>query len=288
MEVIHTIKEMRNHLNYVRNEGKTISFVSTMGALHAGHIDLVRHGKEISDFTVAGVFLNPSHFAEGEDYDKYPRTLETDCFQLNEAGCDIVFAPSVKEMYPLGLDHQANVTVPFLSDQFCGKTRPHFFGAIATIVTKLLNVVQPDYSLFGEKDFQQLAVCRRLVETLNIPTHVVGVPTVRDTRGLALSSRNGYLNDTELEQASYLYQVLLNAKRMALEGNFSYSDIESESLEALIRFGFKPDYFNCADALTLDPASETTSNLVILCAAHLNNVRLIDNITFSNVVTSAP
>lgn len=261
MDVIHTISELRTHLKRERDNGKSISFISTMGALHAGHISLVEHGKSISDITVAGIFLNPSHFAEGEDYDKYPRTLETDCSKLEAVRCDIVFAPSVKEIYPLGLDYQATVDVPFLSEQFCGKTRPHFFSAIATVVTKLLNIVQPDFSLFGEKDFQQLAVCRRLVETLNIPTQVIGVPTIRDDSGLALSSRNGYLNDAEREQASHLYQVLLNAKRKILERSSTYSTIESESIEALTRFGFKPDYFSFADALTLEPASDATTDI---------------------------
>lgn len=179
MDVIQTINELRTRLKRERNSGNSISFISTMGALHAGHISLVLHGKGISDITVAGIFLNPSHFVEGEDYDKYPRTLEIDCSKLEASGCDIVFAPSVKEIYPLGLSYQATVEVPFLSERFCGKTRPHFFNAIATVVTKLLNIAQPDFALFGEKDFQQLAVCRRLVETLNIPTQVVGVPTVR-------------------------------------------------------------------------------------------------------------
>jgi pantoate--beta-alanine ligase len=281
MNIIHTISELRTRLKIERNKGKSISFISTMGALHAGHIRLVEYGKGISDITVAGIFLNPSHFAEGEDYDKYPRTLEIDCSKLKDIGCDIVFAPSVKEIYPLGLDYQATVDVPFLSEQFCGKSRPHFFSAIATIVTKLLNIVQPDFSLFGEKDFQQLAVCRRLVETLNIPTQVIGVPTIRDASGLALSSRNGYFNDTEREQASYLYQVLLNAKRKTLERSSTFSAIESESREALIRFGFKPEYFSFADALTLEPASDTTTHIAILCAAYLNSVRLIDNILVS-------
>jgi pantoate--beta-alanine ligase len=278
MDVIHTISELRTRLKRERDSGKSISFISTMGALHAGHISLVEHGKDISDITVASVFLNPSHFAAGEDYDQYPRTLKADCSKLHAVDCDIVFAPSVTDIYPLGLDQQATVEVPFLSERFCGKTRPHFFNAIATIVTKLLNIVQPDYSLFGEKDFQQLAVCRRLVETLNIPTQVIGVPTIRDDKGLALSSRNGYLNDAKREQASFLYQVLLNAKRKILERSSSLSEIEGEAVEALTRFGFKPDYFSFADAVTLEPASEITTSIVILCAAYLDSVRLIDNI----------
>lgn len=280
MKIIHTINDLRLSLKRQRTDGKSISFISTMGALHSGHISLVEYGKNISDITVAGIFLNPSHFAEGEDYDCYPRTLESDCAKLEAAGCDILFAPSVSEIYPLGLDSQAKVSVPFLSDRFCGASRPHLFSAIATIVAKLLNIVQPDFTLLGEKDYQQLAVCRRLVDTLNISTQVIGVPTVRDDNGLALSSRNSYLSDAKREQASYIYQILIDAKRKLLHGSESYLTIEYEATQALERLGFVPDYFNFADGYTLEPISNSTTHVVILCAAYLDSVRLIDNIAF--------
>ena len=281
MIIFNTIAELRSHLASQRKAGKSISFVSTMGALHAGHTSLVEHGKELADITVAGIFLNPSHFAEGEDFDTYPRTLEADCEKLREVGCDIVFAPSVSEIYPNGLDCQAVVDTPTLSRRYCGHTRPHFFSAIATVVTKLLNIVQPDYSLFGEKDYQQLAVCRQLVETLNIPTQVIGVPTVRDEFGLALSSRNTYLTDNERRDAAALYRVLQSTRDKVLAGRNDFEALEVEALDELTEHGFQPDYLSLTNAHTLEPVDSESSEIAILCAANIRSVRLIDNITFS-------
>ncbi|MCQ3000753.1 pantoate--beta-alanine ligase [Pseudomonas syringae] len=169
-----------------------------------------------------------------------------------------------------------------MSERFCGQTRPHFFRAIATIVTKLLNIVQPDYSLFGEKDYQQLAVCRRLVETLNIPTKVIGVPTVRDNYGLALSSRNGYLSEPDRIKASALYRILQESRNKVLSGRMDYAVIEDEALKDLKISGFEPDYFSMTDGRTLQPLTGYTPEIAILCAAYIDNVRLIDNIVFTH------
>lgn len=279
MKIINNINDLRQEISLQRQKGKTIGFVSTMGALHDGHTSLVTHAKKLSDFVVAGIFLNPSHFGPGEDFASYPRTLEKDCTKLDYVHCNLVFAPSIEEIYPYGLEEQATVEIPKLGMLHCGASRPHFFKAVATIVTKLLNIVNADIALFGEKDFQQLVICRRLVEDLNIPTTVVASPTIREQNGLAMSSRNQYLTGEQRKQAAILYQCLCNAKNAVVNGNNKFNDLAQVAKSDLIKAGFDPDYFNFANANTLEPASSKDSDIIILAAAYLNGVRLIDNIT---------
>ncbi len=277
MKLVSTIHEMREIRRDSTLNSQTVGYVSTLGNLHRGHIALVEKAISECDISVASIFLNPSHFAEGEDYDKYPRTLREDCEKLELAKCDIAFIPSIEVMYPLGLQAQAQVTVPELSEIHCGASRPHFFGAVATIVAKSLNIVQPDVAYFGEKDFQQLAVIRRMVETLNFPTRIEAVPTVRESDGLAMSSRNGYLDAESRGRAVNVYAVLCHAKDK-LERGKSIIDVQIEARAELEAAGFTVDYLNFVDAQTLGELKQEDKRMVILAAAWLDGVRLIDNV----------
>lgn len=278
MKVSHTISDARAEIREHRQRGETIGFVSTLGNLHDGHTSLVTAARHHCDYVVAGIFLNPTHFAAHEDFDKYPRTFREDCERLRAVGCDLVFAPSIEEMYPLGVERQAAVYVPGLSELYCGASRPHFFGAVATIVTKLLNILQPDIAPFGEKDYQQLLVVRRLVETLHIPTSILACPTVREPNGLAMSSRNNYLTAEQKNQAAELYRALCDARVAVMDGDLDFVRLSAGANARLERAGFQPDYFNFAHAETLASATADASRIVILAAAKLNGVRLIDNV----------
>jgi pantoate--beta-alanine ligase len=278
MRISNTIADVRNLVRDVRRSGATVSFVSTMGGLHAGHTSLVTHAKTLSDYVIAGIFLNPTHFAAHEDYDTYPRTFDADIRQLEAVGCDAVFAPSVQELYPNGTEVQATVTVPIVSDLHCGASRPHFFSAVATIVTKLLNIIQPDVAMLGEKDYQQLVVCQRMVDTLNIPTQVVGSPIVREPSGLAMSSRNEYLKPESRAQAAQIYRSLQATERAFLAGERDFQKLGDAIRTDLKGAGLEPDYVNFADPEVLGPAPAGSEDVVLLVAAYIDGVRLIDNI----------
>lgn len=279
MKIVHNVPELREQVRQQKAKGKRVSFVSTMGALHTGHTSLVTKARTVSDYVVASIFLNPLHFSENEDYDTYPRTFEKDCAMLAEVGCDLVWAPSVEEMYPFGFEGQARVKLAALGAPYCGKSRPHLFEAIATVVTKEFNAVQPDVALFGEKDFQQLVVCRRMVEDLLFPIEVVAAPTVREENGLAKSSRNQYLTASEKETAAKIYQALLEAKGEVERGARDYDHLSVRFEKRLRADGFVPDYFEFANMDTLAPARTGDKRILILAAAYLNKVRLIDNVT---------
>lgn len=207
MITVKTVRELRAAVARARSEGKRIGFVPTMGNLHAGHAALVTKAAQRAEFVVASIFVNPLQFGAGEDLDTYPRTLTADQERLLAAGCNLLFAPGVEEMYPDGMAGQTLVCVPGVSEGLCGASRPGHFDGVATVVTKLFHMVQPDLAVFGEKDFQQLAVIRKLVRDLDLPVQIIGEPTVRDSDGLALSSRNGYLNDAQRRCAPALYQT---------------------------------------------------------------------------------
>ncbi|MBF3326649.1 pantoate--beta-alanine ligase, partial [Pseudomonas aeruginosa] len=208
MNTVKTVRELRAAVARARSEGKRIGFVPTMGNLHAGHAALVKKAGERADFVVVSIFVNPLQFGPSEDLDKYPRTLAADQERLLEAGCHLLFTPTVEEMYPDGMEGQTRIHVPGVSEGLCGASRPGHFEGVATVVSKLLNMVQPDLALFGEKDFQQLAVIRKLVRDLNLPVQIFGEPTVRAADGLALSSRNGYLNEQQRAAAPAIYRTL--------------------------------------------------------------------------------
>ncbi|MDX1757630.1 MAG: pantoate--beta-alanine ligase [Marinobacter sp.] len=280
MRTVHKLKELRTILQNYRAQGKRIALVPTMGNLHDGHISLVSRALEAADVVVTSIFVNPMQFGAHEDLDKYPRTLQADQERLEQAGNTLVFAPPVSEIYPQGLAQQTQVVVPGVSEGHCGAGRPGHFEGVATVVTMLFNMVQPDVAVFGEKDFQQLAVIRKLTQDLRLPVEVIGAPTVRDADGLALSSRNGYLSTEERHKASTLYKVLRSVAS-ELQGNnpAEIGKLEQEAAAQLQEAGFRPEYVNVVNSLTLQPAQPSDRDLTVLAAAFLGTTRLIDNIS---------
>lgn len=281
MQTISEIKSLRSQVKAWRQQGLSIAFVPTMGNLHRGHYSLVEKAKTLADKVVVSIFVNPMQFGANEDLDSYPRTLEQDQQGLAELNTDIVFTPTVATIYPYGLASQSFVDVPGVSEDHCGGARPGHFRGVATIVTKLFNLVQPDFACFGEKDFQQLQVIKTMVKDLSMPIEVIGVPTQREVSGLAMSSRNGYLSDAEKETAKVLYQTLKSAAETLSSGSKDFAAIKQQAVETLTSAGLKPDYFNICHRDTLKPATLKDTQLVILAAAYLGKVRLIDNIQVS-------
>ncbi|MCV6588849.1 MAG: pantoate--beta-alanine ligase [Marinobacterium sp.] len=278
MKTVHTITELRSLLAAERANGKRIGLVPTMGNLHDGHLSLVHQAAESCDIIVATIFVNPLQFGAGEDLERYPRTLAQDQQKLVEAGCHYLFAPSDQEMYPNGRDNQTEVIVPKISLLHCGASRPGHFEGVATVVSKLFGIVQPDVAVFGEKDFQQLQVIRQLTADLYLPVEVQGAPIARDSRGLALSSRNGYLTPEELDIAPALNTALRDTRAAIQAGRRDFRTLEEEAQQALERAGFQRDFFNIVRQNDLLAADENDSQLVILAAGHLGRARLIDNI----------
>ena len=276
MEVADRIDSVRATLTQLA--GHAVGLVPTMGNLHEGHLELVRACRRRCDVRVVSIFVNPTQFGPSEDFGNYPRTLDDDLARLDEAQVDVVFKPSVEEMYPAGQDDHATVTVPSLANTLCGASRPGHFDAVATVVAKLFNIVQPKYAFFGEKDWQQLSVIRAMVRQLDMPVDVVGVPTVRAESGLALSSRNTYLSDTERDLAALLNATLVNIKRAISAGNRRYGQLESQAATSLTDAGFDVDYVAVRDAHRLCEPDATSTNLRILAAARLGGARLIDNV----------
>jgi len=281
MQSVSEIKSLRSQIKAWRQQGLSIAFVPTMGNLHQGHFSLVEKAKTLADKVVVSIFVNPMQFGANEDLDSYPRTLDADKQGLAEIGTALVFTPTVDVMYPNGLDAQSYVDVPDISMGYCGGARPGHFKGVATVVTKLFNMVQPDFACFGEKDFQQLQVIRAMVRDLSMPIEIIGVPTQREVSGLAMSSRNGYLSEQEKDTAKVLYQTLLNVGQSLEQGNKAFDTIELEAKQALEQAGLKPDYFAIAEKDNLKPATLETKEFVILAAAFLGKVRLIDNLQVS-------
>jgi pantoate--beta-alanine ligase len=278
MQTITRIAELREIVREWRLARESIAFVPTMGNLHAGHASLVgaahHHGRRV----VASVFVNPLQFGPNEDFAAYPRTPEDDSALLSELGADVLFLPTVGEMYPKGTTGSTIVDVPELSNILCGAFRPGHFQGVATVVVKLLNLVQPDVAIFGEKDYQQLTIIRTSVEDLCLPVKIVGAPTVRADDGLALSSRNRYLSTEERERAPALYRALDRARRRLESGEADVADIEREGRDALQAAGFRPDYFEVRMAGTLAKPRGHNVDVVVLAAARLSRARLIDNL----------
>ncbi len=256
--------------------GATVALVPTMGNLHVGHATLIDRARETADFVIVSVFVNPTQFVPGEDYEKYPRTLARDRELAGVHEADAVFAPTPGEMYPQGSGDAVAVEVPGISDVLCGASRPGHFRGVAGVVARLFNLVGPEYALFGEKDYQQLLVIRRMTAGLFFPIVIIGVPTVRESDGLALSSRNQYLAPAEREQAPALYRALVAAAKALTAGAESVA-VEAEGAAALHAAGFRTDYFAVRDAATL-AASASGRERVVLAAAWLGDTRLIDNI----------
>lgn len=277
MDLVTHISELRSLVNSHRQAGRRIAVVPTMGNLHSGHIHLVNEARRYGDIVVCTIFVNPMQFGKNEDLDAYPRTLAQDMQKLDAAGCAILFAPPVSDIYPDGLEQQTVVSVPKVSEYHCGASRPGHFDGVATVVSKLFNLVQPDTALFGLKDYQQFMVITRMVADLCFPIKLVGVETQRESSGLALSSRNGYLTPDEKHRAAVLYQTLLESSNR-LQAGASIDSVESMARVQLEQAGFRPDYYSVCDARTLEPAQPHDSDLVILAAAWMGKTRLIDNL----------
>ena len=276
MQVISTIAELRARLN---NE-RAVAFVPTMGNLHEGHLNLVRLARDHGSCVVASIFVNPLQFGPTEDFDRYPRTLEADCAKL-QGLADMVFAPAVDEMYPV--QQTVFVEPPPVANELCGASRPGHFRGMATVVLKLLNIVQPQAVLFGKKDYQQLHIIRQLVAQLNLPARIVGGETVRAADGLALSSRNQYLSADQRSEAVFLYRTLQEMRQAILQGERDFEHLQKRAVEALAARGWLLDYVAVRNQSDLQPASPAQGEpaqreLVILAAARLGNTRLLDNV----------
>ena len=278
MNVVKAIADLRAAVSRARGEGKRIGFVPTMGNLHSGHIALVKKAGQRADFVVASIFVNPLQFGPNEDLASYPRTLAADQEKLFDAGCHLLFAPSVEEMYPHGQALQTIVSVPGVSEGLCGGSRPGHFDGVSTVVSKLFNMVLPDLAVFGQKDFQQLAVIRTMVRDLNMPVQIIGEPTMRAEDGLALSSRNGYLSADERATAPALYRTLNQLADAIRNGDRDFPALLTRGKQALQSAGLRPDYLEIRNATDLQPAEADMRELVILAAAFLGRTRLIDNL----------
>ena len=278
MDTVTTVAAVREHVRRWRSEGRRVAFVPTMGNLHAGHVSLVEAARRHGDRFVASIFVNPMQFGPNEDYAQYPRTPTQDARMLEDAGCNLMFMPDVAEIYPNGSERATRVDVPSLSRILDGEFRPGHFEGVSTIVATLFHIVEPDVAIFGEKDFQQLTIIRRMVADLCLAVEVVGAPTVRDADGLAMSSRNQYLAPAERQVAPRIYQTLQAAATRLQAGNTDFSSIERTGVDALAQAGMKPDYFSVRRAQDLGAPAPDTRHLVVLTAARLGRARLIDNI----------
>lgn len=275
MQIFNTVSDIRHCVQNGCHAGQRVAFVPTMGNLHAGHLQLVREAKRHADKVVVSIFVNPTQFGINEDFADYPRTEAADCEKLAAENCDVVFLPSVETIYaPMA---QTTVSVSQVSQHYCGGSRSGHFDGVATVVCKLFNIVQPDVALFGLKDFQQFAVIQTLVRDLHLPIELIGVPTVREVDGLAMSSRNGYLSRSARKTAPKLYQTLQQARDELMAGQ-TITVVEQHAIAELTQAGFVVDYFKIARRCDLQFATLADNALIILAAAKLDKTRLIDNL----------
>lgn len=284
MKTATTIQELRASLIEPREKRKPIVLVPTMGNLHAGHLSLVRKARQLSDLVVVSIFVNPLQFGANEDLDNYPKTLQEDSAKLEAEGASILFLPSVSEMYPDGQEGMTSVQVPELNSILCGESRPVHFDGVTTVVNKLFNIVQPDSAVFGEKDFQQLFIIRKMVADLSMPVDVIGAPIMREKDGLAMSSRNSYLSDEERALAPVFSRILGETLKQCEGKGINKKALKNAQLQAstaLNEIGFKVDYIEVRDALSLMEPNENSEQLVLVAAAYLGKTRLIDNMCFN-------
>lgn len=277
-ELLHTREAVRNRVRQWRDERERIAFVPTMGNLHAGHFALVREAKQRAPRVVVSIFVNPLQFGANEDFARYPRTLDADLAGLKALGTDLVYAPAADELFPRGLNGLAYVDVPELADELCGQFRPGHFKGVCTVVAKLFHIVQPDCALFGEKDRQQFVLLRRMVDDLDFPIEMIGMPTVREPDGLAMSSRNHFLSASDRKRANSLYRELTAVGKSLQAGAKDWALPVAQAIETLKMQGFAVDYFECRRRVDLAVPSEHERELVVLGAARLGDVRLIDNV----------
>src|SRR6185503_853530 len=276
-----TIAEVRAHVTRWHEAHERVVFVPTMGNLHAGHVSLIEAARKHGRRFVASIFVNPMQFGPNEDFAHYPRTPSQDAKMLQQAGCDLMFSPEVGEIYPNGASNATRIEVPGISNILCGEFRPGHFEGVATVVAKLFHIVDPDVAIFGEKDFQQLTVIRRMVADLCLRVEIVGAPTVREADGLAMSSRNQYLDESQRKLAPSIHRQLSQAVDALRSGVRDFARIEAAGRAALDGAGFRTDYFAVRDARTLAPAQPDTKQFVVLTASRLGKARLIDNLQFS-------
>ena len=280
METVTTIAAVRQRVREWHRAGHRVAFVPTMGNLHAGHVSLIEAARRNGDRFVASIFVNPMQFGPNEDFAHYPRTPHEDERMLEAAGCSLMFMPDVAEIYPNGAEDATRIEVPKLSTILCGRFRPGHFEGVATIVASLFHIVEPDVAIFGEKDYQQLTIIRRMVSDLNLPVSIIGAPTVREPDGLAMSSRNQYLTPEERRLAPRIFQELTRAAARVSGGDANLAAVERAGTEALELAGFRPDYFSVRARDLTAPLRETRE-FVVLTAARLGRARLIDNVQFS-------
>ncbi|MBT5387967.1 MAG: pantoate--beta-alanine ligase [Porticoccaceae bacterium] len=279
MKVFHTVSGLRDDLNKDRRQGLRIGFVPTMGNLHQGHLALIKQARETNDIVVCSIFVNALQFGLNEDWDRYPRTYESDCEQLRESGCDYLFHPDDIEMYPNGLDTQSRVICPTMTDVLCGASRPGHFEGVTTVVSKLFNIVQPDEAVFGIKDYQQLAVIRRMAEDLCMPVKISAAPIHREPDGLAMSSRNSYITEQERPLVTVLKQSLEWIAEQIQSGNRDFYQLEESAKQQVVDAGFRVDYMTISNSKTLDPAADDDIEITILGAMFTEKARLIDNLS---------
>ncbi len=280
MEQLKTIDTLRECLAVESKAEIKIALVPTMGNLHEGHLTLVKKAQSLADYVVVTIFVNPTQFVVGEDFDNYPRTLDRDLDYLKHLNVDLVFIPNMVEIYPNSVQITTEVIVPELDAIYCGEYRPGHFKGVATVICKLFNIIQPDIAVFGEKDYQQLLVIRSLVKNLNLPIKIYSGATIRETDGLAMSSRNKYLTLSERERAPLLFKAIIDVAESIKRGRSDYENLEKNSISSLITAGFRPEYFSVCDSKTLK--KPVNQELVILASAWLGKARLIDNITLQS------
>ena len=277
MLVVHSKQELDEHLAEWRRHDDHVALVPTMGNLHAGHLSLVELAREHAERVVVSIFVNPTQFVEGEDFDQYPRTLERDTRRLKKSAADLIFAPEVASMYPFGLKDATTISVPRITENFCGASRPGHFDGVTSVVARLFALVQPDLAVFGQKDYQQQLVIRHMSQDLNLPVAIITGATVREKDGLAMSSRNQYLSESERSTAPVLYEVLSSVGKDIQNGRRDFESLESESVERLTDAGLDVDYFSVRRAQNLEIPDRDCDELVVLAAARLGDARLIDN-----------
>lgn len=280
MHTEHNIESVRRHVQQWRRSGERIALVPTMGNLHAGHMELVTQARQMADRVVVSVFVNPAQFGAGEDFSLYPRTSVQDAALLKQAKTDLLFSPEVEDLYFGKPGRGTWVEVPGVSKILCGASRPDHFRGVATVVAKFFNSVQPDLAFFGEKDYQQLLIIRKMTSDLCFPVEIVAVPTVRADDGLALSSRNAYLTPEQRKCAPLLYRLMMLCKERIIAGERDYGNVVSEAKNELYTAGFEPDYVEVRSACSLSRATTEDRHLVIMVAARLGETRLIDNVIF--------
>ena len=281
MKLFHHVHSLRAALNGVRAQGLRIGFVPTMGNLHDAHLALIRKAQAHSDIVVASIFVNRMQFGLNEDWDRYPRTLESDVRKLKAVNCNILFCPDEHEIYPNGMDTQTRVIVPTMANVLCGASRPGHFEGVTTVVAKLFNIVQPDLAVFGLKDYQQLAIIRRMVEDLCLPIELLPGEIYREEDGLAMSSRNSFITQDERPKAGILYQSLNWLKDQILSGNRDFVALELEAVNQIESAGFCKDYVSVCEAKTLEPAAIDDINVIVLGAMFSKKARLIDNVAIT-------